>query len=276
MHSSKKTSRRKAITAGIAALGSMALTATNSLAIPKMRGETRVILLLGDYWHNGVAQESHWRRVLGNSGMRLMFAQSSRFVTPEALALADLFIVERYAGPDSLGWSPDGIIEDRPSGAPWMTVSQEEAMVANVKRGMGLISMHCSFWNPDRVKYMELLGVKKPIMHGPVQHVKMHDINQGHPISKGLDNFEVSLDENFGAELYMDRVTLLYKTTGQQDNRTDYAAWCREEGKGRVVTLLFGHLPQSFMVKESKQLMWRSAHWAMNREIPAEDMKSGY
>ncbi|MBN1291544.1 MAG: ThuA domain-containing protein [Candidatus Latescibacteria bacterium] len=271
----KKTTRRTVLKTGITAL-TAAASATNVLAIPRLPGETRVLLLLGDYWHNGVAQESHWRRVLGPTGFRLMFAQSSQFVTPEALALADLFIVERYAGPDSLGYVPQGIIEDRPNGAPWMTAEQEDAIVANVRRGMGLISMHCSIWNPESKKYMELLGVEKPIMHGPVQHVRIHDINQSHPITKGVGDFDIVLDENFGAVLFPGKQTLLYKSTGQQDNRTDNAAWCREEGEGRVVALLFGHLPQPFQTKAAKQFMWRSAHWAMKRDIPPENLENGY
>jgi type 1 glutamine amidotransferase len=246
------------------------------LAAPKYPGETRVVLLVGDYWHNGSAQESHWRRVLSGSGMRLLFAQSSQFVTSATLEKADLFIVARYAGPDTLGWSPDPVIEDRPSGAPWMTDEQENAIAANVERGMGLLSMHCSLWNPERAKYMALLGVKEPKMHGPVQRVRIHDINTAHPITRGLKDFEISLDENFGAVLDDSAVTLLYRSTGEQDNRTDNAAWCRDVGKGRVAALLFGHNPQSFHPAEVKTVMWRAAHWALGRDIPAKDFSNGY
>lgn len=269
-------SRRSMMKTGATVLGASALGVDNALAAPKLPGETRVLILVGDYWHNGTAQETHWRNVLRPGGMRLMFAQSSRFVTPEALSLADLFIVARYAGPDSLGWTPDGVIEERPSPAPWMTDAQEQAIVDNVRRGMGLLSMHCSIWNPDRTKYMGLLGVKKPIMHGPVQHVKVHSVNQQHPITRGLSDFDIPLDENFGSEIDENRVTLLYKTTGQQDNRTDNAAWCRDEGDGRVAALLFGHVPQPFHVPEVKTIMWRAAHWVMKRDIPARDFTKGY
>ena len=271
-----KTTRRNILKSGIAALSAASLPLNNALAIPKMPMETRAIVLVGDYWHNVTAQESHWRNVLKGSGIRLIFAQSSQFVTPEALELADLFIVARYSGPDSLGWVPDGMIEDRPSGAPWMTPAQENAIVENVRRGMGLLSMHSSIWNPKNTKYMELLGVIEPIMHGPVQPVKIHGINQKHPITKGLKDFDISLDENFGAVLDETKTTLLYKSTGQQDNRLDNAAWCRDEGNGRAVALLFGHVPQPFHAKEVKQVMWRSAHWAMNRDIPPDALGTGY
>ncbi len=271
------TTRRMALKTGFAALATGAAFSSDVFASPKMPGETRVIFLVGDYWHNGVAQESHWRGILGPTGWRLLFAQSSQFVTPEAISRADLFVSARYAGPDSLGFTPDGVVEDRPTPAPWMTDAQENAIAENVRsRGMGVLNMHCSIWNPERKRYMELLGVSKPIMHGPVQRVKIHDINQTHPITRGVRDFEIDLDENFGAELTANTSTLLYKSTGVQDNRTDNAAWCREEGEGRVVSLLFGHVPQPFHRPEIKTVMWRSAHWALGRDIPPADFQRGY
>ena len=269
-------SRRSVLKTGTISFAAGTVFSGNIFAALKNPGETRVLFLVGDYWHNGVAQESHWRRVLADTGWRLMFAQSSQFVTPNALDNADLFVVARYAGPDSLGWTPEGIIEERPKPAPFMTDEQQDTIVKNVRRGMGLLSMHCSIWNPDRTKYMDILGVKKPIMHGPVQPVKFHDFNQNHPITKGITDFLNPDDENFGAELDESRVTLLYKSTGTEDNRTDNAAWCREEGEGRVVALLFGHTQMPFHTAQVKDIMWRSAHWAMKRDIPQAEFKTGY
>jgi len=276
MQDRNSITRRTMLKTGAAAIGAGALMTPDTFAMPKYPGETRALILVGDYWHNGAAQEFHWRGVLADSGMRLLFAQSSQFVTPAALANTDLFIVSRYAGPDTHGWSPDPIIEDRPSGAPWMTGEQEDAIVANVRRGMGLLSMHCSLWNPERKKYMELLGVTEPKMHGPVQKVSIHDVNPSHPITRGIGNFEIALDENFGAELAPGKSTLLYKSTGNQDNREDNAAWCREEGDGRVAALLFGHTPMPFHTAEVKTIMWRAAHWTMKRDIPPKKFAAGY
>ncbi len=272
-----RPTRRTAIKTGLAAFATGTALSYDVFAAPKAPGETRVLFLVGDYWHNGVAQESHWRGVLGPTGWRLLFAQSSRFVTPETLRQADLFVVARYAGPDSLGFTTDTIVEKRPEPAPWMTDEQEAAIVENVAgRGMGLIHSHCSTWNPEKKRYMELMGIEKPIMHGPVQRVSIHDLNQTHPITKGLGDFVIDLDENFGVELVPDKTTVLYKSTGQQDNRIDVGAWCLDAGKGRAVGLHFGHVPQPFHRPEVKTVMWRSAFWAMRRDIPASDFKQGY
>jgi type 1 glutamine amidotransferase len=136
--------------------------------------------------------------------------------------------------------------------------------------------MHCSTWNPEKKRYMELMGITKPIMHGPVQRVRIHDLNQEHPITKGIGEFVIDLDENFGVELDEGRTTVLYKSTGEQDKRTDVAAWCLDAGKGRAAGLHFGHVPQPFHRPEVKTVMWRSAHWAMRRDIPPSDFKLGY
>ena len=269
-------SRREVLKAGfIVGAGTMA-SSENIFSSPKTSGEIRVLFLVGDYWHNGMAQESHWRNVLGPTGWKLLFAQSSQFVTPQTLKQADLLVVARYSGPDSIGWSSEGIVEDRPTPAPFMTEEQETAIIDNVQRGMGLLAMHCTVWNNDRKKFLNLIGIKESAMHGPVQYVKIHDINQTHPITKGITEFDIELDENFGANVDEKRVTVLYKSTGMQDGRVDNAAWCCEAGNGRIVALLAGHTQNPFHKGQFKEIMWRSAHWALKRDLPQTEFHDGY
>jgi type 1 glutamine amidotransferase len=268
MESNKKISRRNILKTGAAVLAAGTVRAESVWATPKAPGEVRVLFLIGDYWHNPVMQETHWRRVLGPTGWRLLFAQSSQFVTPASLSEADLFVVCRYAGPDSLGWAPDRVIEDRPESSPFMTDAQQDAIVENVKKGMGLISVHCSIWNPERTKYMDLLGVEKPIMHTKVQPAHIHELNQNHPITKGIGEFDTGDDEIFNADLKPGQSTLLFKTSGEEQKINANGGWCREEGKGRVVALLPGHIPTPYMKKAYREIMWRSAYWAMKKDIP--------
>ena len=277
MKSISNLSRRAVIKSGLAAATGVALSSNAMAVAPKQPGETRVLFLVGDIWHNPVMQEHHWRRVLTKTGWRLMFAQSSQFVTPESLALADLFVVARYAGGDSLGWAPDRVIEERPNGAPWMTDEQQDAIVANVNRGMGLLSIHCSIWNPERLKYLELLGVTKSIMHTKVQPAHIHDLNQDHPITVGIEPFDTGDDEIFNAVLKPGLSTPLFKTKGEEEPIDGNGGWCREVGSGRVVALLPGHIPSPYMQGPYKVIMWRAAHWAMKKDIPAADhIEDGY
>ena len=274
MSNHSNPSRRKFLKAGITTLAASAVTTNPLLAAPKKPGEVRVLFLFGDVWHNGIRQESHWRRVLGVTGWRLMFAQSSRFVTPQVLAKTDLFLFCRYAGPDSLGWSNEGIIEDRPSGAPFMTNTQENAIVENVKRGMGLIPIHCSLWNPDRKKFMELLGVEKPIMHGPLIMTSFYDLNQNHPITRGVEPYETE-DEIFGADMLDVEYEPLMRAKQEDPPLDRLAAWTREVGDGRIVVLNCGASHVCYWKKSFKEIMWRSAYWAMKKDIPPSGLIEG-
>ncbi len=187
----KKTTRRNVLKAGLTSLAASAVKTKQVLASPKKAGEVRVLFLFGDYWHNNMTQEYHWKKVLGPTGWELLFAQGSQFVTPELLGETDLFVFCRYQGNDTMGWSPDGIVKDRPTGAPWMTEEQEKAIVENVNRGMGLLPYHCSIWNDNRKKYLELLGVKKPIIHGDIRCMtSYYEMNNDHPITNGIEPFE--------------------------------------------------------------------------------------
>lgn len=274
---SKRTelSRRGVLTTGISSLVATAMCAQTAHADYKAPGEIRVLVLVGDYWHSRVVQQHHWHHVLKSANWRVMFTQSSQFVTPEALSKADLFIFARYAGPDSLGWSNDEIVEYRPTGAPFMTDEQEDAIVDNVmNRGMGMIAVHCSIWNPERRKYLDLLGVEKPIMHTKIQPAHIHELNQDHPITRGIESFDIGDDEIFNAEMKEGMHTRLFSTSGEEQKINAIGGWCREESAGRIVSLLPGHTQLPYMAAPFKKIMWRSAHWAIRR--PLEPIGGGY
>ena len=86
----KKLTRRNMLKSGIASVAGTAVSANSLFASWKAPGETRVVILGGDFYHNGIMQEQSWRRVLGAANWRLMFAQDSNLITPEVLEKADL------------------------------------------------------------------------------------------------------------------------------------------------------------------------------------------
>ncbi|MBN1291162.1 MAG: ThuA domain-containing protein [Candidatus Latescibacteria bacterium] len=271
----EKTTRRSALTVLLSSLGIGAITHESTFAAKKKPGETRVIFLVGDYWHNGVTQEKNWRHVLGPSGFRLMFAQGSRFVTPEALEQTDLFIVARYAKANSLGFSGDEIVEKRMEELPFLTDEREQAIIDNVNRGMGLLAMHCTIWNGESPKFLDLLGVDEPHMHTKVQPALLHKLNQDHPITRGIEACNIVEDEIFSADLTPGRSTTLFNLKGDEQPIDTTGGWCHDYGNGRVVVLLPGHNPHPFHKKSFKEIMWRSAYWAMKKDIPAYAFEDG-
>ena len=275
----KKTSRRRIIKAGLASAASLAVLAPNSHAAktaselkPKAKGETKIVFLGGDYLHNGETQELALRGVFysqeSTKNYRFIKAQDCTHVTPELIKDADLLLICRWGG-DIPVFCTEPLCENRPMAWDgYMPESLEKSSVDNVKnRGMGLGILHCAVWIPEREEFTKLMGIKA-IMHGPIQAVKFHDFNQVHPITKGIKEFSIGRDENFGVEIADKNAVPLFQSTGTTDNRNDIAGWCIEQGKGRVIGLLAGHTWDAWTHKTYKELQFRAFMWAMHKEIP--------
>ncbi len=274
MKNSRSISRRSLLTTGIGAAAA-GLAVSESQAAYKAPGEVRVVFLGGDFYHNGVTQEQCFRRVYGVTDWHLMFAQDSAFVTPELLETADLFVMTRYMTDTqktnfSLGFSPDRIVEGRNEPSYFMSDRLESAIIANVRRGMGLLSLHCSIWNGNKRHYMDLLDVQEPKMHTKVQPTLVHELNQGHPITKGITDFSIGDDEIFSAVMKNGGGhTPLLKLKGEEQPIDTLGGWCREEGKGRVVSLLPGHTTGPYVNQSYRKILWNAAHWALRKDIPS-------
>ena len=262
-----RITRRGALKAGLASAAATTVAGAANAA-RKRPGETLVLAYVGDYWHNGAAQEYHWRTVLASTGWRLRFAQSGADITREELDEADLCILCRSDGYDTPAWSPETFVEERPAASRFMTDAQERAIVASVRdRGMGLLSLHSTIWHPDRRAYLDLQGVAKPVMHTAVEPAYAYALDREHPITKGIEPFELGQDEVFDAELKPGKSEILFKTAGAESRRHAVGGWCREAGKGRVVTLLPGHTQFPYRHESYQRIMWRAAHWALGRDV---------
>jgi len=270
MTSLKKLTRRGVIGTGLASLATAAvITPEKSHAEirPKAKGEMKVVYLGGDQLHNGMGQRQELQGVFKSTGWRMMFTTDARYVTPALISDADLLIITRWGGAIE-GWCPDPIQEGAMSTDGYMSSELEDAIVDNVtNRGMGFMSLHCTCWSPDYKKFNAMMGIEG-IMHGPVQTVHLHHFNQNHPITQGIGDFDLPLDENFGIKLINPKAVELYQSTGEEDKRHDIGGWCMESGNGRVVGLVAGHTYTAWRDKTYRQLYWRGAHWAMKRDIP--------
>ncbi len=257
--------RRDILKSGMAVLGS---SLVSPLALRGQAGaKFKLVALMGDYWHNPVALETHIRQIF--SGVAdIYFCQASRFLTPELIGEADLLVTERWEGADSEGWNPNGVVESRPEPDKFMTDEQEEAIVSGVRdRGMGWLACHCSFWN-QRPRIKDLLGCE-PILHQEIQPLYFQDFNENHPITRGIPNFTVNLDEQFDAIMTNSNNTVLFRTTALHDKRVATSGWCREYGNGRFVSLLPGHTQWAWKHPVYQEIVWRAGFWAMKKDIPA-------
>lgn len=273
MNDTTKTTRRGAIGTGIMTAAAAALGAGKTEAAmpedipPKKPGETRVLFLGGDVLHNFDAQEPALRRICERAGWTFFSVHDARYVTPLLIGSLDLFMIQRWGG-GVPGWTAGPIHVEGRTNDDFMSDALASAIVENVTdRGMGFMSLHCTIANWDRPDFMEFMGVNG-IIHGPLQPVRCHAFNQNHPITQGMKDFDLALDENFGVEIVEEGVVPLYETTGHLDKRHDYGGWCLERGKGRIAGLLAGHTYFAYRDPNYLPLYWRSAHWVLRRDIP--------
>ena len=273
MSSFKKTSRRTILKTGLVSLASAAIITPEGHAAmpkdikPKAPGETRVLFLGGDYLHGFEDQEMGLRQVCNKAGWIMLSVHDSRYVTPELIRDSDLMMIQRWMG-GVPGWVPGPIFVETPTDDDFMNDELAGAIIDNVKnRGMGLMSLHCTIAAWGRQDFIDLLGVYG-IIHGCLQLVHLHNFNQNHPITKGMNDFDIPIDENFGCEIINKNVVPLYETTGGSDKRHDIAGWCIEQGNGRVVGLTMGHTYFAYEDPNYLELIFRSAHWAIKKDIP--------
>ncbi len=269
MSNDSELSRRSFFTAGAASIAAMGAGMPEAFAEPKKPGETRMLYFGGDYAHNGLGQEKYIRQTFSKSGIRLFFAQASRFITPEFLATVDLLMMNRVGDFDPRGYSAEGLVENRPEPDAFLTPEMEKAIIDNVReRGMGFVALHCTAGNLDNTELMKLIAVK-PHKSGAIrQPVRHHDFNREHPITQGFESIEIELDENLPKEIDDDKAVRLFMSTGKTEGTTKNGGWCVERDKGRCVVLLAGHTLDSYKDKQYRQIHWRAAHWAMHRDIP--------
>ena len=222
----------------------------------------------GDYGHNRVPYEIHVREIFSsNNNWRILFVQASRFFTPELISDADLLITSRHSRPDDIDWRAEEVVDSMSTGKLLWSDENVQAIIDNIRnRGMGFLALHCTLAskNPD---ITDLLGVT-PIPHNEVQPIWVHNINQEHPITEGIGNFFINLDEQFAAIIKSRYTTTLFETTAIHEKRRAVGGWCLKSGKGRVVGLLPGHFQWAYRVREYQKILWRSAHWAVKRNIP--------
>lgn len=263
--------RRGMLKGGLAALAGSAVSRPVRAAEirPKRPGETKIVAVMGDYWHPAASQEQHVREILSpNRDFKIYFVLASSHLTAELLADADLFISARYGGGDAPAWSPEPVVVDRPRGDQIWTDAHLDAIFDNVKnRGMGWMAVHCTLFS-GRTEVEDFIGIE-PILHQEIQPLIVRDFNPDHPITKGIEPFFINLDEQFDCQIKEPATTtLLFRSLAVHDKREANSGWCLERGRGRVVGLLPGHYQWTYRVPAYQEIFWRAAHWAMRREIP--------
>ncbi len=218
-------------------------------------GRPRALALIGDRVHDPAHIEEHLGRAFSDAGVAVRFAFDVRALSAENLQEVKLFCILRDGS-----HRPDAT--DKP--AMWMTRDQEEAFVRFVHNGGALLGLHnCPGLYPKGGPYLELLGGTFK-GHGPLERfrVKVHDAD--HPITRGVESFEVP-DEQHTPVPNLDKVHIFLKSYSERGVEGT-AGWAYDFGKGRVCYLANGHTRESLAHPMVQRLLRNAINWCLKRE----------
>ncbi len=234
----------------------------------KRPGETKVVAMMAhDVNHNGVAQEILVRSILEpENNWRIIFVRSSKLFTPALIADADLLITARTGIPDPIDLTTDAVTDTVVPGTILWTDENVQAIMQNVRgRGMGFLALHNTLFCRNK-KITDFMDIE-PIMHRAIQPLWVYDINQDHPVTKGLGKFWIALDEQFGAVIKSPDTVSLFSTQAMHDKRTAVGGWCLTRGRGRIACLLPGHTVDPYLHPSYRDILWRAAHWTVRQDV---------
>jgi type 1 glutamine amidotransferase len=226
---------------------------------PFLAGEPRprALALIGDRFHEPGHLEAGLSRALEKAGVPVRFAVDVQALSAASLKEVDLLVILR----DGMLW-PD---PDRPH-VVWMTPEQEQAVVAFVEGGGGLLALHNSpGLYPEGGPYLRLLGATFK-GHGPLEEFRVRVLDPHHPITRGVSDYEIA-DEQHVPLPDRDKVHLLLESRSEE-GVVGAAGWAYEPKKGRVAYLANGHTRDALVHPQFQLLLQNAARWCIRRDAP--------
>jgi type 1 glutamine amidotransferase len=164
------------------------------------------------------------------------------------------------------------MVGELPSGA-------RENFIALLRKGIGVVSLHHNLGaNRDWDEYRKIIGGKfifeaceidgesyKPTPWAHGQRLKVQVVDKQHPITEGIDDFEID-DETYGRFYTAPGIHVLLRTDHPQNN--PIVAWTTQYGASRVVYIQFGHDRGAYDNPNYRRLVHRAILWASGKLNP--------
>ena len=147
---------------------------------------------------------------------------------------------------------PDGTFKREPD----LTPEQEDGLFQFVEGGKGLVGIHgTAWWIGGRA--VDLIGGHAN-WHPPGLKFTVQIDDKAHPVTQGLENFEVE------DEIYISAHDpyLHILASAEWHNRKHPMAWVKPYGKGRVFYTTLGHGPGTFAQPGMQKLVTQGVRWA--------------
>jgi len=137
-----------------------------------------------------------------------------------------------------------------------LTPDQETGLFQFVSGGKGLVGMHGTAWWIGG-QAVDLIGGHAN-WHPPGLTFTVNIDDTGHPITQGIDDFEVE------DEIYISAYepTLHILASAEWHNRAHPMAWVKRYGNGRVFYTTLGHTANTFKQPAMQKLITQGVRWA--------------
>lgn len=203
----------------------------------------RTLVLCDDHYHPASTARAGLAE-LGDCGFEFDWIENAAEWSAERMAAYPVVLLTK---------SDDVSATDR---GHWVTEGIQEAFVAYVRQGNGLLAVHSG------TVYAQM-PVLRGLMGGTfTQHPKQCPVTvepqEGHPLTAGATPFRL-VDEHYFMELDDAQADLFMTTTSEHG--TQPGGWTRVEGEGRVCVLSPGHNVKVWQHPSFQALLCNALRW---------------
>jgi type 1 glutamine amidotransferase len=204
----------------------------------------KTLVLCGDYWHRAQIARTGLEALPGRE-FSFDWIDDAREWSPERMMAYPLVILTKSNNVSSADQTQ------------WMTDDVQEAFLAYVRNGNGLLAIHSGTAEYEQKPMLRSLlgGV---FTHHPEQCPVTMIPHAGHPLTVGVDTFTLR-DEHYFMAMDNPAVDIFMATTSEHGEQP--AGWRRQEGNGRVVVLTPGHNQEVWLHPSYQALLLNCLRW---------------
>lgn len=149
-----------------------------------------------------------------------------------------------------------------------LTESQQANFLALMDRGVGLVILHHAIYGyRPWPEYQKIVGVTRWLSSAKDGvRFKIHVEDVDHPITRGLEDFEI-LDETYQGHDVVPGVRVLLTTDEPTNSRP--ICWVHEYRKSRVCYFQLGHDEHAYRAPQFGEVLGRAIRWAALRPTEA-------
>jgi type 1 glutamine amidotransferase len=153
---------------------------------------------------------------------------------------------------------------------PLITPQAQENLLNYVKGGKGFYVQHLASASfKEWEEFGKLCGrhwVMGTSGHGPRSVFEAKVVDREHPITKGLENFQID-DELYAKLQGNEEIHVLVEADSDWSGRSEPLVFTRPYGKGRVVQNAFGHDAKAILNPSVATIIARGAEWAATGKV---------